>query len=69
MSDPKNVAHDKKVQQEKKHNGEVPASGATEKPKPGKKPTLKKADSEGESFQQHAHQTEAEEKKPDSTAQ
>jgi hypothetical protein len=38
MSDPRNVAHDKKVQQEKKHHGEEVSPGADEKPQPGKKP-------------------------------
>ena len=38
MSDPRNVAHDKKVQQEKKHHGEAVSPDADEKPQPGKKP-------------------------------
>jgi hypothetical protein len=38
MTDPRNVAHDKKVQQEKKHRGEEIAPGADETPQPGKKP-------------------------------
>lgn len=37
MTDPRNVAHDKKVQQEKKHQGEDIAPGADKKPQPGKK--------------------------------
>ena len=37
MTDPRNVAHDKKVQQEKKHRGEEVAPGADHKPQPGKK--------------------------------
>ena len=37
MTDPRNVAHDKKVQQEKKHNNEEIAPGADKKPQPGKK--------------------------------
>jgi len=41
MSDPRNVAHDKKVIQEKKHHGENPAEGAAEKVQPGKKPEMK----------------------------
>ena len=40
MSDPRNVAHDKKVIQEKKHHGEQPAVGAVKKVQPGKKPEL-----------------------------
>ncbi|HEX9953296.1 MAG TPA: hypothetical protein VGB53_16110 [Rubricoccaceae bacterium] len=38
MSDPRNVAHDKKVMEEKKHHSEDPAEGAAETPQPGKKP-------------------------------
>ena len=40
MTDPRNIAHDKKVQQEKKHNHEEIAPGADAKPQPGKKPHL-----------------------------
>jgi hypothetical protein len=54
MSDPRNVAHDKKVQEEKKHHGEEVAPGATGTPQPGKKPTLEKETGEAESYQQHA---------------
>ena len=38
MSDPRNVAHDKKVICEKKHHGEDPAANATVQP--GKKPAM-----------------------------
>lgn len=41
MSDPRNVAHDKKVMQEKKHAGEDPGEGAAETVQPGKKPEMK----------------------------
>ncbi len=42
MSDPRNVAHDKKVLQEKKHHGEDPAAGAVaDVVQPGKKPEMK----------------------------
>ena len=44
MTDPRNVAHDKKVQQEKKHQGEEIAPGAIHAPKPGQKPALKHED-------------------------
>ena len=37
MTDPRNVAHDKKVQQEKKHRGEDVAPDADHSPQPGKK--------------------------------
>ncbi len=40
MTDPRNVAHDKKVQQEKKHHGEENVQGAEHTPQPGKKPHL-----------------------------
>ena len=37
MTDPRNIAHDKKVQQEKKHQHQEIAPGADKKPQPGKK--------------------------------
>jgi hypothetical protein len=37
MSDPRNVAHDKKVIQEKKHHHELPAVGKGKAVQPGKK--------------------------------
>jgi hypothetical protein len=37
MTDPRNVAHDKKVHQEKKHRGEEVAPGSGHMPQPGKK--------------------------------
>ncbi len=37
MTDPRNVAHDKKVQQEKKHQDQEIAPGADKTPQPGKK--------------------------------
>jgi hypothetical protein len=40
MTDPRNVAHDKKVQQEKKHHGEEPVADTEHAPQPGKKPHL-----------------------------
>ncbi len=54
MSDPRNVAHDKTVQQEKKNHSEEIVPGAIETPQPGKKPTLEKLGGETESYQQHA---------------
>lgn len=39
MTDPRNIAHDKKIQQEKKHRGEEAAPGAA-KPHPGRKPQM-----------------------------
>ena len=41
MTDPRNVAHDKKVQQEKKHRGEEIAPDAEHAPQPGLEPALK----------------------------
>jgi len=40
MGDPRNVAHDKKVIQEKHHKGEDVAKGAVHAPQPGKKTQL-----------------------------
>ena len=40
MTDPRNVAHDKKVQQEKKHRHEEIAPGADQTVQPGKKPHM-----------------------------
>lgn len=40
MTDPRNIAHDKKVQQEKKKNHEKIAPGADATPQPGKKPHM-----------------------------
>ncbi|HYW55454.1 MAG TPA: hypothetical protein VE934_00715 [Polaromonas sp.] len=40
MTDPRNIAHDKKVQQEKKHRGEEIAPGAEHAVQPGKKPAM-----------------------------
>lgn len=40
MTDPRNVAHDKKVQQEKKHRHEEIAPGAEHAVQPGKKPPI-----------------------------
>lgn len=37
MTDPRNIAHDKKVQQEKKHQGKDIAPGADKTPELGKK--------------------------------
>lgn len=40
MTDPKNVAHDKKVQQDKQDHGQEVAPGADETPQPGRKPHM-----------------------------
>jgi hypothetical protein len=41
MTDPRNVAHDKKVHQERKNRGEAVAPGSDETPQPGKKTHMK----------------------------
>jgi hypothetical protein len=64
MSDPRNVAHDKTVQHEKKKHGEDVAPGAIETPQPGKKPPLVNKVDEDESYQQHAHRPDGD-KAPD----
>ena len=40
MTDPRNIAHDKKVAQEKKHRHEEVAPGAEHAPQPGRKPHM-----------------------------
>ena len=40
MTDPRNIAHDKKIQQEKKHRGEEISPGAEKSPQPGRKPHI-----------------------------
>ena len=42
MTDPRNVAHDKKVQQEKKNKHEEIAPGADKVPQPGKKTQMER---------------------------
>lgn len=44
MTDPRNVAHDKKVQQEKKKHGEEIAPGSEHVPQPGQKPRIQPVD-------------------------
>lgn len=46
MTDPRNIAHDKKVQQEKKHRGVEIAPGAEHAPQPGRKPHLETAETD-----------------------
>ncbi|MEO6065840.1 MAG: hypothetical protein ABIP49_08705 [Lysobacterales bacterium] len=40
MTDERNIAHDKKVAQDKQHNGEAIVENAAIVPQPGKKPPL-----------------------------
>ena len=51
MTDPRNIAHDKKVRQEKKHRGEEIAPGAEKAPQPGRKPHVQPHGDEGASEQ------------------
>ena len=44
MTYPRNIAHDKKVQQKKKYRGEEIAPGAEHAVRPGKKPHLETTD-------------------------
>ena len=44
MTDARNVAHDKKVMEEKKHEGVDIAENTENVPQPGKKPALEKTD-------------------------
>ena len=50
MTDPRNIAHDKKVQQEKKHRGEEIAPGAEHAVQPGKKPHLGSTDDKPDTY-------------------
>ncbi len=63
MADPRNIAHDKMVQDKKKHDGEEVAEGATETPQPGRKPKLEEDTGEPDTYQQHARHHQ-----PDETA-
>ena len=61
MADPRNIAHDKKVQEVKKHHHVDPVPAAIATPQPGRKPPLEKAEGEAEgheSFRQHQQQEE-----------
>lgn len=42
MTDPRNVAHDKKVNHDKKNQGEEIAPGSEHAPQPGQKPRMVK---------------------------
>jgi len=44
MTDERNIAHDKKVMDEKKHEGEDIGEGTVHAPQPGKKPEMEKDD-------------------------
>ncbi|MDM0022847.1 hypothetical protein [Variovorax saccharolyticus] len=57
MTDPRNVAHDKKVQQEKKHRGEEIAPLSEHAPQPGQKPALKPDASKDETADKSSSRT------------
>lgn len=60
MSDPRNVQHDKKVIQEKKHKGEDLTSGAAHVPQPGKKtPAAEHRHGTGNTAEKHDDPTQA----------
>ena len=42
MTDPRNIAHDKKIQQEKKHQHKEVSPGASQTVQPGRKPHMKR---------------------------
>ncbi|MFN2454697.1 MAG: hypothetical protein ABR577_10810 [Pyrinomonadaceae bacterium] len=46
MADPRNVAHDKKVMEEKKHDGEDLHEGTVHAPQPGMKPLMEEHESD-----------------------
>ena len=54
MADPRNIAHDKKVDSDKTHHHEAILPGASETPQPGRKPTLEPADEPNETYQEHS---------------
>ncbi len=58
MADPRNVAHDKKVMEEKKHEGEDLHEGTVHVPQPGMKPLMEK--DEGETTEEKKSETEDE---------
>lgn len=62
MTDPRNVAHDKKIQQEKKHHGEEAAPGAQKTPQPGKKPAMEHHESDNPKTPDEAAPVPTEEK-------
>jgi len=62
MTDPRNIAHDKKVQQEKKHQGEEIAPGSDKTPKPGKKTPMEHHASDDPKLADEADPVPSEEK-------
>jgi hypothetical protein len=62
MTDPRNVAHDKRVAQEKKHHGEEVAPGTQKTPHPGKKTHMEKHASDNPKIPDEAAPIATEEK-------
>lgn len=61
MADPRNIAHDKKVQKDKEHHDEEVVPAAVVTPQPGKKPPLEDHPETTETYQQHVHNARTEE--------
>lgn len=62
MTDPRNIAHDKKVQKEKKHQGVEIAPGAEQTPQPGKKTPMEHHESDNPKVPDEAAPIPSEEK-------
>ena len=62
MTDPRNIAHDKKIQQEKKHHREEVAAGTDKTPQPGKKTPLEHHESDSPKVPDEAGPVPTEEK-------
>lgn len=62
MTDPRNVAHDKKVRQGKKHRGEEADPGAEQTPQPGKKTPMDQHESDNPKVPDEAAPVPTEEK-------
>lgn len=60
MADPRNVAHDKKVMEEKKHDGKEIGEGTVNTPQPGKKPQLERDESENTTEKKNSVSEDAE---------
>ena len=65
MTDPRNIAHDKKVHNDKKHHGEAIAPGADATPQPGKKTHMAEHASDVEKVPDEAAPEPTDEKKLD----
>ena len=68
MTDPRNIAHDKKVAQEKKHHHIEVAPGAEHAPQPGRKPHLVPKLDTAANDSDGAAEVDAADEKPDAPA-